>query len=261
MSTIQQLKNFIRHGKQARATQDAPPPPTSNKTMPAISEPVMVDAADAMEVPIAPPQPVPGAVSAVDGDVQNRAAQAGHIAAHAADQLPDHHQQPPPVVADGATPDAKKAKKRIDSEEIARLVAEENESRAKFTRYPGLERWVLIEKMGDGAFSNVYKARDTTGEHGEVAIKVVRKYEMNSMQVSSDDGLPLVCCLSLFFLAVLCFRFACFCFPPTERVLLTSFWFCFFFWSFFLLVFSLRVVLSSSISLPACTCDQPRGRR
>lgn len=38
--------------------------------------------------------------------------------------------------------------------------------------------------MGDGAFSNVYRARDTTGEQGEVAIKVVRKYEMNSMQVS-----------------------------------------------------------------------------
>lgn len=38
--------------------------------------------------------------------------------------------------------------------------------------------------MGDGAFSNVYRARDTTGDRGEVAIKVVRKYEMNSMQVS-----------------------------------------------------------------------------
>jgi hypothetical protein len=45
--------------------------------------------------------------------------------------------------------------------------------------------------MGDGAFSNVYRARDTTGERGEVAIKVVRKYEMNSMQVS----LPRVVCI------------------------------------------------------------------
>merc|ERR1712230_328367 len=38
-----------------------------------------------------------------------------------------------------------------------------------------------VEKMGDGAFSNVYKARDTQ-THDEVAIKVVRKFEMNSNQ-------------------------------------------------------------------------------
>jgi serine/threonine protein kinase len=49
--------------------------------------------------------------------------------------------------------------------------------------YPGLERYVLVEKMGDGAFSNVYRARDTTGEFDQVAIKVVRKFEMNSTQV------------------------------------------------------------------------------
>ncbi|GAO13708.1 hypothetical protein UVI_02018090 [Ustilaginoidea virens] len=65
------------------------------------------------------------------------------------------------------------------------LVAEENASRTKFPRYPGLERWELIEKMGDGAFSNVYRARDLLGVAGEVAIKVVRKYEMNSLQVSA----------------------------------------------------------------------------
>lgn len=50
-------------------------------------------------------------------------------------------------------------------------------------RYPGLERWILLEKMGDGAFSNVYRAKDSTTEYGEVAIKVVRKFEMNSNQV------------------------------------------------------------------------------
>ncbi|KAF2010585.1 hypothetical protein BU24DRAFT_427703 [Aaosphaeria arxii CBS 175.79] len=37
--------------------------------------------------------------------------------------------------------------------------------------------------MGDGAFSNVYRAKDNTGQWGEVAIKVVRKFEMNSSQV------------------------------------------------------------------------------
>jgi cysteinyl-tRNA synthetase len=181
MSTIQQLKNFIRHGKQARANQDAPQqsaaPSAAHKNMPAISEPVMHGINATAAAPTAP-QPIPGVVSVADADAQNRAAQAGNLAAHAVDEQQEQEQ------AEGITPDQKKSKKRIDEDEIARLVAEENESRAKFTRYPGLERWILVEKMGDGAFSNVYKARDTLGEHGEVAIKVVRKYEMNSMQVS-----------------------------------------------------------------------------
>ena len=84
-----------------------------------------------------------------------------------------------------------KSKKHYDDERLAKLIAEENASKSKFPRYPGLERWELVDKMGDGAFSNVYRARDTTGEQGEVAIKVVRKYEMNSMQVS----IPRVVCI------------------------------------------------------------------
>ena len=42
---------------------------------------------------------------------------------------------------------------------------------------------MLQEKMGDGAFSNVYRAKDTQGDFDQVAIKVVRKFEMNSSQV------------------------------------------------------------------------------
>lgn len=67
--------------------------------------------------------------------------------------------------------------------EIERLVAEENMARSKMPKYPGLERWILREKMGDGAFSNVYRAKDSTLQYDEVAIKVVRKFEMNSNQV------------------------------------------------------------------------------
>jgi|SRR5436190_14124497 len=72
---------------------------------------------------------------------------------------------------------------RTHEAEIEQIVAEERLSRSTMPKYPGLERWILIEKMGDGAFSNVYRARDTTGQAGEVAIKVVRKFEMNSKQV------------------------------------------------------------------------------
>lgn len=114
---------------------------------------------------------VPGgdAYSAADADGRNRGAQAGNAAAHAAGQ----NQK----VGGSKT-------RKPDSEDLARIVAEENEAKGKLPRYPGLERWRLIEKMGDGAFSNVYRAQDLEGNAGEVAIKVVRKFEMNSSQVS-----------------------------------------------------------------------------
>ena len=107
-------------------------------------------------------------MNAADG--RNKGAQAGNVAAHAAGQ--------------NQKVGAAKGGKKIDTDDLARLVAEENESKGKLPRYPGLERWQLVEKMGDGAFSNVYRARDLEGHAGEVAIKVVRKFEMNSTQVS-----------------------------------------------------------------------------
>jgi serine/threonine-protein kinase RCK2 len=103
-------------------------------------------------------------------DAQNRVPQAGGVAAHAAGQ----NQK----IA-GATKGQK-----MTPEELAHIVAEEKSSKGKLPRYPGLERWRLIDKMGDGAFSNVYRAVDTEGTVGEVAIKVVRKFEMNQNQVS-----------------------------------------------------------------------------
>ncbi|KAJ6096225.1 calcium/calmodulin-dependent protein kinase [Penicillium sp. IBT 16267x] len=48
--------------------------------------------------------------------------------------------------------------------------------------YPGLDRWRLLEKIGDGAFSCVYRASDTKSEFSEVAIKVTKKYEMKEEQ-------------------------------------------------------------------------------
>ncbi|KAK0632640.1 kinase-like domain-containing protein [Immersiella caudata] len=175
MSTIQQLKNFIRHGKQARvANQDesartkhenSPPNhqhlPKSNMAPAAVSEPNFGNS---------PPRHndagIPGAYSAAPGDAHNRVAQAGHVAAHHAE----------------ADQTVKSKSKRVPDDNIAKLVAEENANKGKFPRYPGLERWELVEKMGDGAFSNVYRARDLEGNVGEVAIKVVRKYEMNNLQ-------------------------------------------------------------------------------
>jgi len=76
-------------------------------------------------------------------------------------------------------------------------------------QYKGLERYRILEKMGEsvrpyvmvdrssadpprcrsGAFSNVYKAQDLkTGQ--KVAIKVVRKFELNSQQAGDKHLNP-----------------------------------------------------------------------
>lgn len=186
MSTIQNLKNFIRHGKQARGANPPHADPTTNvspvhahhqqnrhqnyappapRDHYAISDPIIGQQPHHPSVP-------PADYSAANVDQRNVAAQATGAAARAAGD----HQRLPDKAAEPKS-------KHYDKDVIERIVAEERESKGKFPRYPGLERWTLVEKMGDGAFSNVYRATDNTGKLGEVAIKVVRKYEMSSNQV------------------------------------------------------------------------------
>lgn len=160
-------------GKQARGTNfNEEPPPRKNDSPPHAAQPVQRTNMPASDPALNnPPQghaPL-AAYSEAPGDGNaDRAAQAGHAAAH--------HVEP------GQNAQVKSSKH--DQADLAKLIAEENATKSQFPRYPGLERWELLEKMGDGAFSNVYRARDTQGDLGEVGIKVVRKYEMNSMQVS-----------------------------------------------------------------------------
>lgn len=201
MSTIQNLKNFIRHGKQARAANPHGDPTTNVSAVHAqpqrhapaahphhgISEPGL----DHRSLPAKNPG---GDYSAAAIDQRNVVAQANAAAAQAAGEKQEKQR--------AANAGSTAREKEFDASVIERIVAEERESQGKLPKYPGLERWTLIEKMGDGAFSNVYRAKDTTGQLGEVAIKVVRKFEMNSSQVSEamglDDHPPLCCspCLS-----------------------------------------------------------------
>jgi serine/threonine-protein kinase RCK2 len=181
MSTIQNLKNFIRHGKQARASNAPHGDPTINispihaqqqrhhGTHAPVQGTTFSDPSLAGHKSPQQPLPVAGDYSAANLDNRKNAAQAAGVAANTQGQ----HQK----VANGD--------RRKHEAEIEQIVAEEREQRGKMPRYPGLERYHLTEKMGDGAFSNVYRAKDTTGQYDEVAIKVVRKFEMNSNQVCS----------------------------------------------------------------------------
>ena len=184
MSTIQNLKNFIRHGKQARASGSPHGDPTTNispvhaqqqrhhgaqqQAHHGISEPNLLD-----HKPLQAGHVPGGDYSVANMNNRNVAAQAGGAAAK---QAGDNQR-----IGNG---ESIERKKDYDPTVIERIVAEERESKGKLPRYPGLERYRLIEKMGDGAFSNVYRAKDLNGEYDEVAVKVVRKFEMNSSQVS-----------------------------------------------------------------------------
>ncbi|KAI7892455.1 kinase-like domain-containing protein [Mucor mucedo] len=70
------------------------------------------------------------------------------------------------------------------ADELANLLVEQdNKRRSQLPSYPGLERFEITRKLGDGAFSNVYEARDTkTGK--KVAIKVAQKSKSDKM----DNG-------------------------------------------------------------------------
>ena len=64
------------------------------------------------------------------------------------------------------------------------MVEEENLQKSKSKKYPNLERYQVLEQMGEGAFSVVYKAIHLpTGK--EVAIKILRKFQMDQQQKQS----------------------------------------------------------------------------
>ncbi|KAF2236432.1 Pkinase-domain-containing protein [Viridothelium virens] len=190
MTTIQNLKNFIRHGKQARnghSPQGDATTQVSNVHAQqqrygnyggghapqaehfGVSEPNIYD-----HKPLQGHAAPHGDYSVAAIDNRNVAAQAGEAAAHQAGQR--HKQQ---AAHQAGT---KERKQDYDPSVLERIVAEERESKGKLPKYPGLDRYTLLEKMGDGAFSNVYRAKDNTGQYAECAIKVVRKFEMNSSQ-------------------------------------------------------------------------------
>lgn len=187
MSVVQNLKNFIRHGKQAKEKNHNEASTNHRTQRHAHSDPApgTGDAHPHKANPVVEYTVPPG------GEHQNTAALEEVQVANATAQQQKH--EDPGVVSGGQAGIGVTAggivggantSGKYDDTMLARIIAEEKESKGKLPKYPGLERFTLLEKMGDGAFSNVYRARDNQGELGEVAIKVVRKYELNTSQVS-----------------------------------------------------------------------------
>lgn len=124
-------------------------------------------------------------------------------------------------IADTTTPAATtpttQKKKKFDEAILAQMVEEEKRQSSKLPSYAGItDRYRLIEKMGDGAFSIVYKAHDLVSNE-YVAIKIVSKQQLDASEVS-------------FFVFVFCF-FSLHSWPLAVFCLLLSVGFFFFFFS------------------------------
>lgn len=109
--------------------------------------------------------------------------------APSAEQEPDFSEEPVQQHASSSastttTHREKRTKQQKYDDAIKQIIAEEKQSHSQMPSYPGLEQYELVEKMGDGAFSVVYRAIDReTGEPR--AIKAVKKKHLTSSQRAS----------------------------------------------------------------------------
>ncbi|CCF52233.1 hypothetical protein NDA11_004797 [Ustilago hordei] len=206
MPVLEQFKNFIRHGKAAREapeglSNDASAGPSiqvhptdsssSSRNQSSVNQTGFAPQDKALPVPATTSQahaaaPIPVVASATASSSSQQPQSTASQSQQARDMKQssngNHLSVPAAGTSKGATANEQYQR------EAERIVAEEREASEKMPYYEGLsERFQLIKKMGDGAFSNVYKARDRqTGQ--KVAIKVVRKYEMNSNQDRLDPN-------------------------------------------------------------------------
>ncbi|KAG0255869.1 hypothetical protein DFQ27_006010 [Actinomortierella ambigua] len=178
---LEQLKNFIRHGKNGKqmtardsgtsldsshhkpksrgGSRNTSPSRTLNMTANTTQSSTTFTAREASETPR-------------KDDSKN-----SHNNTNFNSTSSSKYQQPHETAPSSTTA----AAPTTTTEAASRIVAEEKEQKSKMPVYPGLERYRLLEKMGDGAFSNVYKAHDVKMDR-VVAVKVVRKFELNSHQ-------------------------------------------------------------------------------
>ncbi|KAG0203274.1 hypothetical protein BGX33_009214 [Mortierella sp. NVP41] len=162
---LEQLKNFIRHGKSGKdmKPRDSSAPTSSSRS--SKSRTASRNNSPSRNT----------TASTATGASVTAAASASASAATPTMDIQDNG-----AAATAAAVNATNFNNN-NTEAASRIVAEEKQQKSKMPVYPGLERYRLVEKMGDGAFSNVYKAYDTKMDR-LVAVKVVRKFELNAHQ-------------------------------------------------------------------------------
>ncbi|CAE6395759.1 unnamed protein product [Rhizoctonia solani] len=150
------FKNLIRHGKHARA-------PAAQAASPVVTDHQAARRDDGASRSSRERE------REREREIREQERQRQSVQEKAQVQMPSQHESVPAT------------EPKSYSREAEMIVAEEREAASKMPQFPSLERYRMIEKMGDGAFSNVFKAVDLqTGK--KVAVKVVRKYEMSNSQ-------------------------------------------------------------------------------
>lgn len=163
---LNNLKAFIRQGKQAsdiKPKQPAPDKYETNQTqhqkeMDSFKKSILSDPKKDVHVEISEKHE-PGLKENVLADHHITAIQGGYSS--------QQNQSP--------------HSKQDYSEAVDRIVKEELEERQNRRKYPNLANYEMLDKMGEGAFSVVYKARHKISGR-LVAIKVLRKYQMDTAQ-------------------------------------------------------------------------------
>ncbi|KAF8339151.1 kinase-like domain-containing protein [Cantharellus anzutake] len=157
------FKNLIRHGKHARTAPDpssSKPPQHQQQQQPQPQQ----------------QQQYREHARQIEQEAQHRAEELALQQSAQQRQYRDNQFYQPPAAILSPPASTKEAAEYI--------VQEERQAKNRMPQYPGLEQFRLIDKMGDGAFSNVYKAIDLrTGQ--KVAVKVVHKFELNSSQAGN----------------------------------------------------------------------------
>ncbi|CUM48852.1 unnamed protein product [Debaryomyces tyrocola] len=74
-----------------------------------------------------------------------------------------------------------KTKNNNNYEAATHIVEQENRQKKHKVEYPNLQNYEVLEQMGEGAFSIVYKARHLASNK-LVAIKILRKFQMDQAQ-------------------------------------------------------------------------------
>lgn len=193
---LDNLKAFIRHGKSAtpNAAQKKNAMIQSQVKDPGPT-PVVPDSADASEAAFAGHFTLPSDLDESDGTSSSSQDEVGRSKKHLpseSSQLMTHKHKKQQTVEEHSQRHTNRnneaqqhnyttEQRKENYEHASRLVEEERREKKKQLKYPNLHQYEMKEKLGDGAFSVVFKAlHKESGRH--VAIKVLRKYQMDNAQ-------------------------------------------------------------------------------